>query len=89
MGNIVSNVILSGAGAAFLLFIVARILPNEKIRALGVSIGKTVSAFGARKVGKAFWEKVEDFLENSSGVLLEGIKEGLDADDAQPDDKPA
>lgn len=87
MSGILSNIVLSGAGAAFLLFIVARIIPNEKLWKWGIVAGQVVSAFGAGKLGSVFWEKIEDFMENSSAVFLAGVKAGLDADDPKPDEK--
>jgi phage-related tail protein len=79
--NIINEILLSTAGVSFLLLIVARLVPNDKLKALGVSAGKAISAFGGKKMGPKVWEKVEDFLENSVKVFLEGVKEGLDSDD--------
>jgi hypothetical protein len=81
MKDVISNIVLSGAGATFLLFVVARLLPNDKLRAAGLAIGRAASSIGVHKLGRAFWEKIEDFLENSSGVFLVGLREGLDEDD--------
>jgi len=81
--NMVSGIVLSGAGVTFLLFIAARLLPNERVKAMGVTAGKAVSAFGAGKLGKVFYEKIEDFIQNSSAVFFAGMKEGLDSDDQQ------
>ena len=85
MSPLIAKILLSSAGVTFLLFVVARILPNEKIKAAGVRVGRGLSLFGVGKLGKALWEKVEDFLENSSTVFLDGVKEGLDADDNETD----
>lgn len=84
MTNILSSIVLTGAGAGFLLFVVARLLPNKQVRACGVGLGKTISALGVRKLGRAFWEKIEDFLINSAAVFFEGLRDGLNADDDLP-----
>lgn len=81
MSTLVVKLLASGAGVTFLLFVVARVMPNDKLRMHGVRVGRFISMFGAGKIGKSLWEKVEDFLESSSTVFLDGVKEGLDADD--------
>lgn len=84
MAQILSNIVLTGAGASFLLLILARLLPNDQVRAFGYKLGQAATAFGVHKLGKAFWEKIEDFLENSSTQFFEGLREGLDSDDSEP-----
>jgi hypothetical protein len=63
------------------LAVLARFIPNEKLQNYGYKFGVVVSAAGTLKLGKA-WEKVEDFCINSVGQLLQGFKNGLQADDA-------
>lgn len=84
MTALVSKMILTAFGAGIVVAILARLFPNEKLRAMGRAAGKTLSAFGCRKLGRGFWERVENFLENSFTVLADGFKEGLDEDDNIP-----
>ncbi len=58
--------------------LIARFVPNEKLFAWGVKFGKLLNGFGTSKVGSIAWEKIEDFLINSVGEFLRGIKSGLD-----------
>jgi len=81
MQSLVTSVILSGAGAGVVVLILARILPNEKLEKWGYAIGAFVSGYLSGKLGKVFWEKIEDFLQNSAGVFLRAIKRGLNSDD--------
>jgi hypothetical protein len=76
-----------GAGVTVGLFVLARVIPNDKLQAMGRGIGLAVTKVGAGRLGKKAWEKVEGFLENSSGAFLTGIKEGLNSDD-EPEDPP-
>lgn len=82
MSAIIGNVLMSGIGVGFLLTLIARLIPNEKLDKMGYNFGVAVSKFGVGKLGKASWEKLEDFFENSLGILIEGVKKGLDSDDA-------
>jgi len=82
--TLVNQILLSSAGAVFLCFIIARIIPNDKLRVWGVTVGKLMTGWFTLKLGRPFWLKLEDFLENSAGAFLEGLREGLDSDDKDP-----
>ncbi|MAF24494.1 hypothetical protein CL634_02820 [bacterium] len=56
-------------------------LPRKKTRGWGVSVGKMLSAFGQKKMGKSAYEKAEGKLQSSINDFIEGVHEGLDADD--------
>lgn len=88
MKNLISNFILSGAGVSVFLFVLARVMPNEKLHDLGFKLGKAASLLGVSRLGKTIWEKIEDFFENSSTVFFAGLREGLDSDD-EPGDPTA
>jgi len=75
--DLVIDIILSGAGTSFVLFILARIIPNEKVDIYGYKLGKFITIFCSAKLGKACWKKSEEFFENSSVVFLQGLKRGL------------
>ena len=81
MKDLVTNILLSGTGASFALLFLARLLPNELVHAVSVKIGRIMTGFGRMQLGKAFWEKIEDFMENSIGVFWNGVREGLNSDD--------
>lgn len=87
--EIIKDVLLSTAGMGVVFLIIARIVPNAKLRGYGVILGKKASAYGGKKLGKAAWRHVELFLQNSVSVFLEGVKEGLNADDAEETNEPA
>ncbi len=81
MSAMIGNIVLSGAGAGLVLVVLARLLPNEKLERWGFAAGQAVTTLGAGRLGRAFWEKIESFLENSTGVFLAAMKRGLDSDD--------
>ena len=77
----ISEIILSGAGVGFMLFVVGRFIPNEKLNVWFFSAGQAVSKAGAGKLTKVAWEKIETFLQESGGVALKAFSRGLDSDD--------
>ena len=81
MKDLVTNILLSGTGASFLLLFLARLLPNDLVHSVSVKIGRIMTGFGRMRLGKAFWEKIEDFIENSIAVFWNGVREGLNSDD--------
>jgi len=78
--ELLNSIMLSGAGIGFLLSVVARFIPNEKLSKIGEGLGKKLSAFGRSKLGWP-WEKIENFIQNSFSVFWEGFQKGLDSDD--------
>ena len=80
MLDLISNLLTLGASLGIILATLARIIPNEKLHAWGVSSGQFLNSFGTSKMGSASWEKLEGFLINSVGQYLNGVKEGLDKD---------
>jgi len=75
--SVIGEIIGIGSIVGIVLMVIAKLLPNDKLRVYGITIGKTVDIFGRARLGQS-WEKLEDFLVNSIGVFLEGFKEGLD-----------
>lgn len=71
--SILSAVLLSGTGVAALLFVLARILPNDRLEAWGFAAGNAAKAVGIARLGLPAWTKVQDFLENSSGAFFKGV----------------
>ena len=71
--------LLSSLG--IILVFVTRFLPNEKLYAWGLKSGQFLNSFGKARMGSTAWEKLEDFLVNSIGEYLKGVKIGLDSDE--------
>lgn len=78
--DIITSLISGGVAITVLLTAIARLVPNNKLFEFGVKLGKNLNNFGSGKLGNS-WEKIEDFLINSLGVLLNGIKNGLEFDE--------
>lgn len=83
MLGFIGDLLTLGAVLGFGISALARILPNEKLYAWGLKSGQFFNSLGTAKMGSASWEKLEDFLVNSIGEYLRGMKIGLD----EPDEK--
>ncbi len=81
-----TDLIALGAIVSFVLTILAKLLPNDKVYAFGVKIGQALNSFGHARIGDT-WEKVEDFFVNSLGQLFSGLKVGLDLEIMPPTDE--
>lgn len=77
---ILSNILASGIGASIVLAVIARMIPNDKLYAFGFGLGQSLSRMAVLRFGMA-WEKIEDFAVNSFGMILSGLKSGLNSDD--------
>ena len=66
--------------------LVTRWIPNTKLYAWGLKSGQFLNSFGKARMGSITWEKLEDFLVNSIGEYLRGIKIGLDSDEEEPNE---
>lgn len=80
----VLNTITGGIGYATLIGIglaaITRLIPNDKLHSIGYKIGQSITVAGAARFGLV-WERIEDFSINSVGMILTGIKKGLDSND--------
>ena len=83
MLGFVGDVLTLGAVLGVVLAGLARVLPNEKLYAWGQKAGRFFNSLGTAKMGSASWEKLEDFLTNSIGEYLRGMKDGLDEGEDQ------
>ncbi len=72
--GVVLGVVLAG---------LARILPNDKLYVWGQKSGRFFNNLGTAKMGSSSWERVEDFLTNSIGEYLRGMKDGLNEGEDQ------
>ena len=83
--DFITNALSSLAAITIILGVVAKLLPNEKLQSWGFGLGAAITRTASSKLGKASWEKIEDFFVNSFGVFLGGLKGGLNSDD-QPEE---
>ena len=81
MKGILTNVVFSSVGISFFLLILSRLLPNNKLKEASVKFGIILSKTGRSRFGKKFWERLENYIENSLTVILNGLKEGWNKDD--------
>lgn len=77
---VVSNLIASGVGVSIILAVIAWIIPNDKLYSFGFGIGQSLSKMAVLRFG-IVWERIEDFTVNSIGMILSGLKSGLNSDD--------
>lgn len=76
--SFLGNLVTAGATIGIVLAAIARLIPNEKLYGFGVKSGQFLDSIGSTKLGFAVWEKIEDFLVNSIGEYLKGLRFGLD-----------
>lgn len=81
MLDILTDIITVASALGLFGVLVARWLPNEKLHSWGQRTGQFLDSFGKARVGTSMWNKLEDFLVNSLGQYLGGVKEGLKKDD--------
>lgn len=81
MKGIFANILFSGVGLSFFLLVLSRLVPNDKLKKASVNIGRLLSRTGRTKLGKKFWEGLENFIENSLSVIINGLKQGWNEDD--------
>ena len=81
MKGILTNVVFSGVGLSFILLLFSRLIPNGALKKSGIKAGRILSKTGRSRLGKKFWEGLENYIENSLGVLFSGLKEGWNEDD--------
>lgn len=78
---LVTKLLLTTSGAALVIALITRLIPNDKLDKICYGAGVALSAIGCKKLGIAFWESIESFMENSIGVCISGFLRGLNADD--------
>ena len=81
MLDILTNIITICSALGIFGALMARWIPNDKLNAWGLATGRFLNNFGKAKMGSVTWEKLEDFLVNSIGEYLRGVKVGLDEDE--------
>lgn len=66
---------------AFVISIVARFIPNEKLEKMGFDAGVFITNLGSSKLGPKVWENIENFFIQAFASFLEGLHRGLRIDD--------
>ena len=84
MLEFLTNALTIGTSMGIILAAVARFVPNDKLFGWGVNARQFLNDFGSSKMGSGVWERIEDFLVNSIGEYLRGVKVGLDDDEIDP-----
>ena len=84
MLSIIGDALTVATSLGIALAAVARFLPNEKLYGWGVKGGQFLQRIGSSRMGGTAWERLEDFLVNSIGEYLKGVKFGLDSDEVDP-----
>ena len=84
MLDLIRDAVTLGTTLGIILASLARFLPNDKLYAWGLKSGQFLNSFGSSKMGSVAWERLEDFVVNSLGEYLRGMKIGLDDESAQP-----
>ena len=74
---------LSASGAGVIVLILTRVVDKEKLVAYAYHWGIKHSAIMNSKLGKAFWEKIEEFLQDRLLAVVQSYLAGLDADDTK------
>lgn len=62
------------------LLVAPFVLPNAAVRKVGLGLGRSLSLVLRQKIGKS-GEAVEGYFQGSINALVQGLNEGLDADD--------
>jgi len=79
------SLILHGAigavGVPVVLYLFGLLLSRKTTHAFGFKIGKLTSGFGQKKVGGS-WDKIESRIQTTIQDFVDGVKDGLDSDDA-------
>jgi len=80
------QILIGAVGAVGLpafLFVVGLFLKPAKVFAWGQALGSFLSVFGQKQVGRANWEKVENWFSGTVSDFCKGLLAGLDSDDAK------
>uniref|UniRef100_A0A6M3KPX1 Holin n=1 Tax=viral metagenome TaxID=1070528 RepID=A0A6M3KPX1_9ZZZZ len=92
LSNIIPVIITGIIGATVIPLLLSawqRFLPREKTKLWGLRVGKFISFFMGKKIGRNNWEKLENNLASTIyDFWVSGVIEGLNADD-EPEKKDA
>jgi len=79
------NIVVEILGYSFIvttaLSVLAKVIPSHKLYHWGMMIGSYISMYGSSHMPKSLYEKLETYLQDSLGVFLGGIDDGLNIDD--------
>ena len=72
---------IGGGVVAILLAIVGKYITPEKVEAWGEAHGTWSTALGSSKLGKATWNKIENYGQTLRKAYFKGYDRGADSDD--------
>lgn len=70
-----------GWGVGLVLAATPFFMPNSVLHGAGKTLGALISTTLRQKVGKGPGEKVERYFQGTLAAFLDGLNEGMDADD--------
>ncbi len=81
MNELILKIALSGAGVSFILYAVRKVWKEEAWKKMWRNLGRRMSGKARGRLGKAFWEPIETFLQSRLNVAVVELSAGLDEDD--------
>jgi len=87
MNDILLGVFLGPAGVALVLALIGKFMPEGPRRKAIRALGRFISNRARSKVGKAFWEPIEDELKKVLKETADDLGDGMDEDDKNGDEK--
>jgi hypothetical protein len=85
--DILTDIVTVGAISSVGLLMLAKLLPNEKVYAMGFKFGTILNSLAMLRLGDS-WTKIESFLINSGGQFFTGVKDGLLSDNDPTIEEP-
>lgn len=83
VGITLGGLILTAAGSSFLVKLVNKVIPWEKIGDATEAGAAFLSRWGNMKFSKPFWEPWETLIQEKLAYLLDRANKGFDRDDAE------
>lgn len=88
MEKLLGNPWIIGGAITAILWLAAKFVDADKAYETGKKRGRWISSTMRRtKLGAKCWEKIEDFLQRVGMAYVQGLVEGLDADDKEEEKK--
>ena len=74
---ILNNLLLTGAGASAIIFIIIKIIPNKKLAFILFGAGKKLTDLGRFKCGVSFWRTIRVWIQDTLIVIVVNACGGL------------
>ena len=81
MKELILKIALSGAGVSFILYAVRKVWKEDAWKKMWRNLGRRISGKARGKLGKAFWEPIETFIQSRLDSAISELCEGLNEDD--------